>query len=203
MKDDKLKSIIASLLLIIFCILGTTALSSVLGTDNLSLEAFTVDPPNSEKWQNQSKPKHLLYGRSLGDRYSTFTLEAHEYPVSPEPIESISSLYSQIQNLEQKRINIQNIGRYEMTSHSEEIRNVNNLECVKYQKRWIDHGGTPTLNTELTMLATGFICIHPESKHQLIEVNYSSRNRSGQLSSESKAEGERFINSVRAVNISK
>ncbi|WP_028582191.1 hypothetical protein [Desulfogranum japonicum] len=149
MYDNKLKSIIASLLLIIFCILVSATLSSGLGTDNLSLEAFTVDPPVSEKWQNQSKPKHLLYGCSIGDRYSTFTLEAREYPISPEPIDSISSLYSQIQNLEQKRIKTQNNGRYEMTSHSEEILKINNLKCVKYQKRWIDHGDTATQNTEL------------------------------------------------------
>ncbi|MEJ2467440.1 MAG: hypothetical protein P8045_17455, partial [Candidatus Thiodiazotropha sp.] len=103
----------------------------------------------------------------------------------------------------QKGINSQNNGSYEIIAHSEEIRTINNLECVRSHRKWVDHGGPATNNTELTMLATGYICIHPESNYQLIEVSYSSRNRTGEVALANKEEGENFINSVSAVTIRK
>jgi hypothetical protein len=190
---------ISSLLIIILCVLGSVTASSGEEANNPPLISFTVETPTTDMWQKQSNSKHLLYGKSIGDEYSTFTIEAREYPVSPEPIESISSLLILLQTIFDKRMNNQNSGRNEMISHSEEIVKVNNLDCVKYQRRWVDHGGIATNNKELIMLATGYICIHPEFKNQLIEVNYSSRNSSGILTSEIKTEGERFINSIRAV----
>jgi hypothetical protein len=65
----------------------------------------------------------------------------------------------------------------------------------------VDYGGISTLNKKLLMVAHGFICIPPDLSDHLIEINYSSRNLSGNIPQELTNEGEAFINSLQALPI--
>jgi len=185
---------------IIFAVaLVGTASAGELEGEKYELGAFSVVLPATSGWKNQSKPNELNLGRLLGNPLHTFTLSVRQYPLVPEPGASVSVVLASFRRAAEKEMQAK--GRYQLTSHSENINIRSGLECVEYQKTWIDHGDSITQYKKLFMLGKGLVCIHPESACRLVEISYSSRNSSGGVSQEITAEGEAFINSLRARNL--
>ena len=88
-------------------------------------------------------------------------------------------------------------GRYQLIQHSEKVADRSDLDCVEYEKVWVDHGGVATNWQKLNMQAKGHICFHPDSPYILVEVNYSTRDHSTLLHEKAINEGEHFINSLK------
>jgi len=194
-------SVFNKLALTIFGIIFASSLVGFASAQELDkgkykLESFVVELPTTSGWEDQSEPNYLNLGRTLGNPLYTFTLSARQYPLMPEAVASVSDLQVFVTKAAEKEA--QTLGRYQLTTHSENQTSRLGMECVEYQKSWIDHGGEITQYKRLHMMASGLICIHPESAYRLIEISYSIRNSSGLVPEEIKKEGEIFINSLKA-----
>jgi hypothetical protein len=164
------------------------------------LQAFVVRLPLNPEWLKKHSFNQINLGCSIdGSPLHTFSLTAREYPVAPEQINSVVTLLKHTVNAYNNEALKE--GRYKLTSHSETTTNRLGINCVEYNKSWVDYGGISTLNKKLLMVAHGSICIHPDSSDRLIEINYSSRNLSGNIPQELINEGEAFINSLQALPI--
>jgi len=163
--------------------------------ENKSLKIYSVDVPETAVWLNNSDSNQLLFGRTLGSPISTATLTAKTYPSPPGIEGSISELLLQVTKAANKEAKIS--GRYQLISHSERVAERSDLECVEYEKAWIDHGGAATNWQKLNMQAKGHICFHPGSPYILVEANYSIRDHSTLLHEKAIHEGEHFINSLK------
>jgi hypothetical protein len=163
--------------------------------ENKSLKMYSVDVPETSMWKNNSDSNQLLFGRTLGSPISTVALTAKTYPSPPGLEGSISELLVQVTKAANKEANMS--GRHQLISHSERIAERSDLECVEYEKEWIDQGGAATNWHKLNMQAKGHICFHPESPYILVEANYSIRDHSILLHEKAINEGEHFINSLK------
>lgn len=165
----------------------------------VDLRWFLVLAPDSSVWQSEKTSDQLFVaGRSLADTpYHTIVLQAKEYPPAPAPVTSAQELLKGVQAAAEKEAN--QPGRYEMVEHTESVVMQSGISCVRYQKRWIDHGGRATQYKELKMGASGLVCVHPQEPRQLIEVSYSYRSDSASLPLEVEREGGDFLESLRAL----
>jgi hypothetical protein len=155
--------------------------------------------PYSSIWRSEKKSDQLfMAGRSLnGNPIHSFLLEAKEYPPAPTPVTSCQELLNVVQAAAEKEA--EQPGRYEMVEHTESVVMQSDIPCVKYQKRWIDHGGRATQYKELKMGAVGLLCVHPQKPRHLIEVSYSYRSDSDSLPLEVEREGVSFLESLRTL----
>ena len=163
--------------------------------DNQSLKIYSVDVPETSVWKNNSDSYQLLFGRTLGAPLATVTLAAKSYPSPSELDGSISKLLLRITEAANKEAKMS--GRYQLIQHSEKVADRSDLDCVEYEKVWVDHGGVATNWQKLNMQAKGHICFHPDSPYILVEVNYSTRDHSTLLHEKAINEGEHFINSLK------
>ncbi|MFH0780692.1 MAG: hypothetical protein V2B20_01915 [Pseudomonadota bacterium] len=186
--------IVSSLILIIVAFFEVDSFSQESETDNQSLKLYSVDVPETSIWKNNSSSNQLLFGRTLSGPLSTATLTAKSYPAPSGVGNSILELLAQVNKSAKDEVEVS--GRYQLINHSEKVAGRSDLDCVKYEKEWIDHGGEKTNWQELKMLAKGYICFHPESPYHLVEVNYSIRDHSASMDEKALNEGEYFINSL-------
>jgi hypothetical protein len=126
-------------------------------------------------------------------------LQAREYPLSPEPVDSLMTLLDAIQRKRYKEKLIK--GRFELKTHSESITNRLGFGCVEYEMTMLDNGGSATQYSKLVINVHSLICVHPESPRRIIEINYSSRNATGEIPLAAQQEGDSFINSLQALSL--
>jgi hypothetical protein len=186
-------------------LLGSTASFAVekIAQRQVDLRWFKVLAPVSSVWQcEQTSDQLFMAGRTLGGNpFYTLVLQAEEYPPAPTPVTSGQELLNGVQAAAEKEA--KQPGRYEMVEHTESVVMQSDITCVKYQKRWIDHGGQATQHKELKMGASGLVCVHPKAPTHLIEVSYSYRSDRYLLPLEVEREGRAFIKSLRALPLAK
>ena len=110
--------------------------------DNQSLRIYSVDVPETSVWKNNSDSYQLLLGRTLGSSLATVTLAAKSYPSPSELDGSISKLLLRITEAANKEAKMS--GRYQLINHSVKVAERSDLDCVEYEKVWVDHGGAAT-----------------------------------------------------------
>ncbi len=164
-------------------------------SNRINLEAFSVEHPSDPSWRSRHSPGRVVLGRVLDNNLHTFSLEAREYPPASVPVGNIYEVLGGYRYAVEKEA--MNKGRFEITHHFERISLKRSMECIEYHKSWKDHGDEATSFNELTMVAHGLLCVHPDARERLIEVSYSVRNDSGIVPGDAQTEGSAFLASVR------
>ncbi|MGI0085866.1 MAG: hypothetical protein ACREBQ_12370, partial [Nitrososphaerales archaeon] len=76
-------------------------------------------------------------------------------------------------------------------------------DCVKYHRRAADHGLPDASGKTLILDVFGIACLHPDDPHRAVDMEYSERSVSGNLTSSVYAEGEAFLSSLQFVPLEK
>lgn len=76
-------------------------------------------------------------------------------------------------------------------------------DCVQYHRRAEDHDSPDAHGKTLTLEVFGIACLHPDDPHRAVDIEYSERSVSGNLTSSVYAEGEAFLSSLQFVPIGK
>jgi hypothetical protein len=71
--------------------------------------------------------------------------------------------------------------------------------CVRYRLKRTDRGAVQSRNQTLVLEDYGVSCLHPEKKELVVDVGYSERGRTAELSAEIRKEGEYFIRNLQFI----
>ncbi|MBI1989249.1 MAG: hypothetical protein HYS65_05870 [Betaproteobacteria bacterium] len=88
-------------------------------------------------------------------------------------------------------------GRHRVIENRVEMDNAPGRFCVKYHTKAEDRGAPYAGGTALLAETFGVTCLHPENPQLNISVSYTERGNPSETSAEFRAEGERFVRSLK------
>ncbi|MGH8284080.1 MAG: hypothetical protein ACRESE_09590 [Gammaproteobacteria bacterium] len=76
-------------------------------------------------------------------------------------------------------------------------------DCVHYHRKAEDHGAPEAKGKTLILDVLGIACLHPDDPHRAVDIEYSERSVSGNVTSSVYVEGQAFLSSLQFVSLKK
>ena len=157
------------------------------------LEGYSVLPPQGQDWfELKRDPQSVFFGKKIASRTHAFIATAMSAPIFGkfETPEAFRDYISSVLPLPGE-------GRHRVIENQVEMDNTPGQFCVKYHTKIEDRGAPYAQGITLPAETFGVTCLHPENPQLNISVSYTERGNPAESSAELRAEGERFVRSLK------
>jgi len=159
---------------------------------------FSVVPPPGNGWYGMRIGGMISFGKAFSATH-TFASDiavirvTHQF-AHPEDF---------MQFIEQSKLQDTNPNRFTLLINDYVLDPKVGPYCVKYHQRVEDHHSPVAPGQTLILDDFGVTCLHPDDPHRAVQVEYSERSLSGDITSSVFAEGEAFLSSLQFVPLEK
>ena len=157
------------------------------------LEGYSILPPQGKDWfELKRDPQTVFFGKKIASRTHAFIATAMSAPISDkfETPEAFREYISRV-------LPLRGDGRHRVIENRVEMDNALGRFCVKYHTKAEDRGAPYAQGITLLAETFGVTCLHPENPQLNISVSYTERGNPAETSAELRAEGERFVRSLK------
>ncbi len=157
------------------------------------LEGYSVLPPQGKDWFELKRgPQAVFFGKKIASRTHAFIATAMSAPIA-EKFETPEAFREYISRV----LPLRGDGRHRVIENRVEMDNAPGWFCVRYHTTAEDRGAPYAKGAALLAETFGVTCLHPENPQLNISVSYTERGNPAETSAEFRAEGERFVRSLR------
>ncbi|MDP2706809.1 MAG: hypothetical protein Q8O70_04810 [Burkholderiales bacterium] len=157
------------------------------------LEGYSVLPPQGNNWfELKRDPQSVFFGKKIASRTHAFIATAMSALIS-ENFESPEAFREYISRV----LPLRGDGRHRVIENRVEVNNGPGRFCIKYHTRAEDRGAPHAKGIALSAETFGVTCLHPDNPQLNISVSYTERGNPSETSAEFRAEGERFVRSLK------
>ncbi len=158
------------------------------------LEGYSVLPPPGSNWfEMQRDRQQVLFGKKIDSRTHSFVATA-----TSGEINEIFDKPAQFQDyVDKMRIAAVDPARYKIVEYRSAFDPSYPAQCVRYHSKTEDRGAPYAQETALLLEHFGVTCLHPALPRLVVDVGYSERGRSTEISDALRAEGETFMRSLK------
>jgi hypothetical protein len=158
------------------------------------LEGYSVSPPPGSNWfEMQRDRQQVLFGKRLDSRTHSFVATATSGEVS-EKFEKPEQFQDYVDKM---RVAAVDPARYKIVEYHSALDPSYPAQCVRYHSKTEDRGAPYSQGTALLLEHFGVACLHPALSRLVVDVGYSERGRGAEINDELRAEGERFMRSLK------
>jgi len=165
--------------------------------DQTPIEIFgaLIRPPGLVNWFLVERTKNgvIFFKRPEVQLHSFYVAAViKEFPLGAG---TAADLFEQIKD--ETKIRADGKGRFRAVrfEFGEEVRKFG-ARCARYSFESEDHAARGAGDKVLILVATGYVCVHPQRPNLYLDVHYSERGGPQPKSDELRAEGETFIERV-------
>lgn len=157
------------------------------------LGGYSVLPPQGKDWfELKRDPQTVFFGKKIASRTHAFIATAMSAPIS-DKLETPEAFREYISRV----LPLRGDGRHRVIENRVEIDNTLGPFCVRYHTKSEDRGAPHAQGMTLLAETFGVTCLHPENPKLNISVSYTERGNPAETSAELRAEGERFVRSLK------
>ena len=157
------------------------------------LEGYSVLPPQCKDWfELKRDPQTVFFGKKIASRTHAFIATAMSAPISGK-FDTPQAFRDYISRV----LPLRGDGRHRVIENRVEMDSALGRFCVKYHTRTEDRGAPYAQGITLLAETFGVTCLHPENPRLNISVSYTERGNPAETSAELRAEGERFVRSLK------
>jgi hypothetical protein len=163
-------------------------------TKAYELEGYSVLPPPGKNWFEMGRDKQqVLFGKRIESRTHSFAATAASGQID-EKFETREQFQEYVNRTRAADLGAE---RYKMLEFSSDFDPAFAAWCVRYRAKTEDRGAPYSMGRLLQAEHNGVTCLHPTIPALVVDVGYSERGRSAEISAELRGEGENFMRSLK------
>jgi len=162
------------------------------------LEGYSVLPPQGKNWFELRRDKQqALFGKKIESPTHSFVATATSGLIS-EKFSTRESFHAYVNKM---RTADADSTRFRIVEFNSEVDTTFPAWCIRYHFKRTDREAVLAQNRTLLLEDYGVTCLHPVKSDLVVDVGYSERGRSAEISADLRAEGEGFMRSLKFTSV--
>ena len=156
-------------------------------------DGYRVLPPPGKNWfEMQRDRQQALFGKKIDSPTHSFVATATSGLIG-EKFETREQFQEYVNKMRTTELDT---ARYRVIEFDSSVENSFEAWCVRYRFKRADRDAVLSRNRTLLLEDFGVACLHPAKRELVVDIGYSERGRSAELSADLRLEGETFIRSL-------
>lgn len=156
-------------------------------------EGYRVLPPPGKNWfEMQRNGQQALFGKKIDSPTHSFVATATSGLIE----ETFDTREKFQEYVTRQRTADLDSSRFRTIEFAATVDQSFAAWCIRYRLKRADRDAVLARARALLVEDSGLSCLHPEKKTLLVDVGYSERGRSAELSADLRNEGEQFMRSL-------
>ena len=157
------------------------------------LEGYSILPPQGKDWfELKRDPQTVFFGKKIASRTHAFVATAMSAQIT-DKFENPEAFLDYVSRM----LPMRGDGRHRVIENRVEMDDRLGRFCVRHYTKAEDRDAPYAQGNTLLAETFGVSCLHPDNANLIISVSYTERGTPAEASEELRAEGERFVGSLK------